>query len=138
MISDLMSRVFYGQVITRAILEKQLNLLYQTNYAPTLQNLLQFIQSAARKQHTMGMGDVYQKLIARLELLVSSECFNCVEGIPLSYFQNHNLVVELDGLEPTVQAFIVAFVIKSLQMHNISIGATSIKHLIIIEEAENF
>ena len=135
MVADLVARVLFGQSITRSILIKTLLFIYKSNLTPSLQNLITILRNTVSKQKAFGMREVYLKLIAKLELLEASECFNCVEGIPFNYFQNHDLIIELDGLDPSVQGFITAFVIRSLYMFNMLTQTDGLKHVVINEEA---
>ena len=135
MVADLVARVLFGQSITRSILIKTLLFVYKSNLTPSLQNLIAILRNTVSKQKAFGMREVYLKLIAKLELLEASECFNCVEGIPFNYFQNHDLIIELDGLDPSVQGFVTAFVIRSLYMFNMITQTDGLKHVVINEEA---
>ena len=120
MVADLMSRIFMGQMITRSQLiaaQEYMNKHFSGGGMRILRKIMHEWQLTTK---TYGMADILAKIVARLDLLLECEVFDCVEGNPFSTFTNHDLLVlELDGIESSVQAFITAYIIRSLYLHNL-------------------
>ena len=137
MVSDVMCRTLMGYVLTRSRLITSQEILLKNQPQANLRDLRNLIQAWQKQTRTYGMADTLARIVARLDLLLESEIFDCVRGIPFSTFTDHELLVlELDGLDPKVQAMITAFIISSLYHHNRKTDrGVGRLHVFICEEA---